>query len=113
MPRSAWLVALIKSTFSGRFAFARFTRLPVVGGIVDRLFFRDDRMVYVPMDRVVQVNMKLEEPQNTLLPSSVVEHFVKSAEHRWIMSECICRSSNRCRDYPVGLGCLFLGEAAA
>jgi ferredoxin len=113
MSRSVWLVALIKSTFSDRFTFAPVTRLPLVGSLVDRLFFMDDRMVYVPMDRAVQVNKKLDEPQQTFLPSSVVEHFVKSAGHRWIMDECICRSANRCRDYPAGLGCLFLGEAAA
>jgi ferredoxin len=113
MSLSPWLVALIKRTFSGRFALARTTRLPLVGGLVDRLFFKDDRMVYLPMDRVVQVNKKLEGPAQSFLPSSVAEHFVRSAKRRWVMDQCICRSANGCKDYPVGLGCLFLGEAAA
>jgi ferredoxin len=113
MSRSTWLVALIKKTFSGRFTLARTTRLPVVGSIVDSLFFRDDRMVYLPMDRVVQVNKKLDEPSQSFLPSAVAEHFVRSASQRWVMNECICRSASHCEDYPVGLGCLFLGEAAA
>jgi ferredoxin len=29
------------------------------------------------------------------------------------MDACICRDASGCRDYPVDLGCLFLGEAAA
>ncbi len=113
MSRSTWLVAIIKRTFSGRFTLARATGLPVIGGIVDRLFFRDDRMVYLPMDRVVQVNKRLDDPSQSFLPSAVAEHFVRAASRRWVMNECICRSASHCKDYPAGLGCLFLGEAAA
>jgi hypothetical protein len=29
------------------------------------------------------------------------------------MDRCICRDAEGCRDYPIDLGCLFLGEAAA
>ena len=29
-----------------------------------------------------------------------------------IMNACICRDANQCQDYPIDLGCLFLGEAA-
>jgi ferredoxin len=28
------------------------------------------------------------------------------------MRECICRAAEGCRDYPIDLGCLFLGAAA-
>jgi hypothetical protein len=28
------------------------------------------------------------------------------------MNSCICREAERCEDYPIDLGCLFLGEAA-
>jgi ferredoxin len=27
------------------------------------------------------------------------------------MDRCICRDSEQCQDYPIDLGCLFLGEA--
>jgi ferredoxin len=29
-----------------------------------------------------------------------------------MMNFCICRESNKCKDYPRDLGCLFMGEAA-
>jgi ferredoxin len=47
-----------------------------------------------------------------VLPSQIVEHFVERASVHWIMDFCLCRASEGCRDYPVELGCLFLGEAA-
>jgi len=47
-----------------------------------------------------------------VLSSQVLEHFIRQAEHHWIMNFCICRDSNACKDYPIDLGCLFLGEAA-
>jgi ferredoxin len=48
-----------------------------------------------------------------VLPSQVVEHLIRQANTRWVMDTCICRDSAHCQDYPVELGCLFLGEAAA
>ena len=47
-----------------------------------------------------------------LLPSQVVEHFIEKANYHWIMNTCLCRDASKCKDYPVTLGCLFLGEAA-
>lgn len=29
-----------------------------------------------------------------------------------MMNECICRSASHCEDYPIEIGCLFIGEAA-
>ncbi len=107
------LVPLIKKTFGMRFILARTTRLPVMGWVLNKALFEGDRMVYLPMDRVVRVDRTLGQPMQSFLPSSVAEHFVRMARHRWIMNECICRSSSHCKDYPVGLGCLFLGEASA
>jgi len=46
-----------------------------------------------------------------VLPSQVVEHFIHEANYHWIMNTCICREASECRDYPINLGCLFLGEA--
>jgi ferredoxin len=48
----------------------------------------------------------------TVLPSQIVEHFIKKANYHWIMNFCICRDSKKCEEYPIDYGCLFLGEAA-
>jgi ferredoxin len=98
--------------FPLRFFMAGLTRLPLLGNVVDRLYFENDDIIYVPMDRVIEINKKIDSPEQTVLPSKVVEYFIENSSHHFIMNECICRASAGCKDYPVGLGCLFLGEAS-
>jgi ferredoxin len=85
--------------------------VPVVGSIVDHVLFRGDDIVYLPQNEVIPVGESLEAPGEMVLPSQMVEHFVKEARYRWLMDACICRDASRCDDYPRDLGCLFLGEA--
>jgi ferredoxin len=106
-----WFVNLIKRTFPGRFRLAQLTRTPVIGRAVDRMLFDGDDIIYLPKDSVIPVNGSLAGPESIVLPSQVVEHFIEQATHQWIMNACICRDASACRDYPIDLGCLFLGEA--
>ena len=76
-----------------------------------RELFESDDLVVLPNDRIIAVNRDIANPGQTVLPSQVVEHFINKASHHWIMNTCICREASNCQDYPVGLGCLFLGEA--
>ncbi len=80
-------------------------------------FFPEDDMAYLPMDRamdrIIKVDEAVPEPGQSALPSQVLEHFIRNASHRCIMNFCICRESLTCKDYPIELGCLFLGDAAA
>ena len=115
MSRPLWLVYLIKKSFPSRFLAARATRLPVIGGILDRWLFAGDDLFYVPPDRLtrrIQIGQPVEDPGSLVLPSQVVEHFVQQAGYCWIMNTCICREASHCHDYPITLGCLFLGQAA-
>lgn len=115
MSSPLWFVKLLKKTFPQRFAMARLTRLPVIGGLLDGWLFRGDDLIYlpkVPKDRVVAVGEEVGEEESVLLPSRVVEHFIAQAEYLWIMNSCICREASGCKDYPQDLGCLFMGKAA-
>lgn len=112
MSSPVWFVNLVKRTFPQRFTLARLTRLPVVSGFLDRWLFGGDDIIYLPKDRVVQVSQEVADGENVVLPSRVVEYFVEKANYHWIMNTCICREASGCRDYPIDLGCLFLGEAA-
>jgi ferredoxin len=108
-------VRLLERVFPGRFVVAKTTNFPLVGCIVDRWLFDGDDLIYLPQDQVVQtvsVDEAIDRPGETVLPSRVVEHFVERASVHWIMDFCLCRAAERCRDYPIDLGCLFLGEAA-
>ena len=113
MSRPTWLVEILKKVYPARFIAARATRLPVVGSVIDRMLFDGDRMVYLPQDHLIPVGEEVPLPGEMVLPSRVVEHFVEQAQTRWIMDACLCRAGNHCHDYPVDLGCIFLGEAAA
>jgi len=112
MVQPMFVVKLIKRWFNLVYPTAAMTKKPVVGGLVDRAFFKSDDMVWLPRDRVVQINRELSDPGSMVLPSQVVEHFIAKANYLWIMNDCICRDATHCREYPINLGCLFLGKAA-
>jgi ferredoxin len=113
MSRPLWFVQLVKKSFPGRFLAARATRVPVLGSVLDQWLFGGDDLIYLPVDRVIEISQPLDLPGEMVLPSQVVEHFIEQADTHWIMNACICRDANGCEDYPSELGCLFLGEAAA
>jgi hypothetical protein len=110
--RPLWFVKLVKMSFPGRFLLARMTHVSLFGKLIDRWLFQDDAIVYLPQDRVLQINAPVERAKEVVLPSQVLEHFIAKASYHWIMDTCICRDSSQCQDYPIDLGCLFLGEAA-
>lgn len=112
MSRPLWFVELIKKTFPNRFLVARATRVPLLGDLLDRWLFGGDDLIYLPTDRVIQVNHTLDLLDELVLPSQVVEHFIEQAGTHWIMNACICREASGCKDYAIDLGCLFLGQAA-
>ncbi len=112
MSNPVWFVELIKKVFPYRAGAAKLTKLPGIGGLMDRMLYWGDDLMFLPRDGAVQVREDIEEPENTFLPSRVVEHFIGQANHLWIMDKCICRDAMHCSDYPISLGCLFMGEAA-
>jgi ferredoxin len=112
MATPVWFVRLIKFGFPRRALLARLTRVPLLGRGLERLLFEGDRLLYLPQEGTLLVNEAVDLPGDVVLPSRVVEHFVRQAGHHVIMNRCLCRDASHCRDYPVELGCLFLGEAA-
>lgn len=110
MSRPVWFVNLLKHIYPARRSLARLTKLPLVGGLIDHVLFRGDKMYVLPIDRTIQIDAPLDRPESVVVPSQLVEHFIKSASHHWIMDFCICREGDKCQDYPTELGCIFLGE---
>ena len=111
MGRPIWFVDLVKKYFPSRFSLARLTKVPVVGGMIRYGLFDGDDIIYLPKDDVIQINKPVSQPEDMVLPSQVLEHFIEEATHHWIMNFCICRDASGCQDHPIDLGCLFLGEA--
>ena len=106
-----WYVNILKKTFPNIKYIAKLTNFPILGKIFDKLMFDGDDIIYLLQDKVIKVDKKLGEYEEYVLPSQVLEYFIKKANYHWIMNFCICRDSMQCEDYPIKLGCLFLGEA--
>jgi len=112
MSRPLWFTEFVKKIFPSRYLLARVTRLPLVGSLVDHTLFDGDDMIYLPGNQKIEIHEAIPVNQQVVVPAQVVEHFIEQAEVHWIMDSCICRAAAGCQDYPVDLGCLFLGEAA-
>ena len=108
-----FLVNLLSKGFGHRHRLARLTRVPVIGRAIDRLLFYRDELYYLPLESSIPLDIDLGDMSSTVMPPTVLDHFIDAATHFFIMDFCICRESARCADYPRSLGCLFLGEAAA
>lgn len=104
-------ILLLEIAYRFKSFVAALTKAPIVGKIIYQTFFKDDRLLYLPKDKVIHINQTII-PSSVVLPSQVVEHFIEKANYHWVMDFCICRRTGKCQDYPIDWGCLFLGEAA-
>jgi ferredoxin len=111
MARPLWFVKLLKKAFPSVKNIAKLTRIPILGKIFDLLLFEGDEIIYLTQDSVIQINKVISSPEDLVLPSQVLKYFIEKANYHFIMDFCICRASMKCKDYPIDLGCLFLGEA--
>ncbi|MHA1196771.1 MAG: DUF362 domain-containing protein [Promethearchaeota archaeon] len=111
MGRPLWFVKLIKKSFPRIKIIARLTKIPIIGKLFEFFLFEGDVLIYLTKDKIISVNQSVEKPQEMVLPSAIVEYFINKAKYHWIMNTCICRESMSCKNYPINLGCLFLGEA--
>ncbi len=109
--RPLWFVHLLQKTFPNIKVIAKLTNLPILGKIIDKIFFSGDDILYLPLDKVISIDQSMGEYEEMVLPSHILEHFVEEASYHWIMNFCICRESMHCQDYPIELGCLFLGKS--
>lgn len=111
MANPLWVVNLIKKSFSSRFKWANWTKNKIFRKIIDNFLFKGDEIYYLPKDNVIEVNEDAGLPVSMAVPSSILHQFINKASYIFIMDKCICRDSNQCQDYPIDIGCIFLGEA--
>lgn len=101
---------MLKKIFPNIRLISKLTNIPLLGTIFDQLLFKGDDIIYLPMDKIIEINKPIGEYNEYVLPSQVLEDFINKAKYHWIMNFCICRSSMGCKNYPINLGCLFLGD---
>ncbi len=86
---------------------ARTTSWPLIGRISQYLINDEHyNVTFVP------VNQELEEGESTVIPRQVVEEMVRRAAYRFALPMCMCRVGCRCEEYPMEIGCIFMGEGA-
>jgi len=114
MEPSKRFVRLIERFFPQRFTLAKLTNIPIMRWVMTKMLFDKNNLTYLTKDNVVeiQLNKKIKPPESIVVPSKVVEHFIEKSTYRFIMDFCICREAMQCTNYPIELGCLFMGEAA-
>jgi NAD-dependent dihydropyrimidine dehydrogenase PreA subunit len=112
MARPNWLISFIKIFYPRKPSYWGLTRVPIIGWFIWRFLFKGDKMIFLPADRTIEVNVDVGEHENLVLPSKLVDHFIDNSDYHLIMNFCICRESMQCEDYPIEYGCLFLGDAA-
>ena len=100
--------------FNTRYRLAKMTRKHRhFGNVVRKVFFDGDDMIVLPKDDVVSIDVNIDidsAGDRTVLPSDVVKGLIDRADDIFIMNHCLCRKSNRCEDYPIDHGCIFLGK---
>ncbi|MEM2838498.1 MAG: 4Fe-4S binding protein [Thermoplasmata archaeon] len=119
--KSRIFVGLAKTGFNLRFFIARMTHIEPIGKFIEKSFFDEDRMIYLPKDcvaekaltKTVTVNInKSFAQESVVLPSQIVEHLIRNSRYHFLMNFCLCREANHCNNYPKEYGCLFLGKGA-
>jgi ferredoxin len=107
-------VHFLEKMFPYRFVVARITRVPLMREIINKMFFDKTNLTVLPNDTSIEItiNKSIQQPDTIVLPSQVVEYFIRKTCYRFIMNFCICREAMQCKNHPIEFGCLFLGDAA-
>ncbi len=113
MKKTPVFAVFLEQGFSLRFLLAKMTRVPPLKRFLDAMLFSHTNLTYLVKDSVVEiaVDQSFQPPNSMVLPSQIVERFIRSASHRFLMDFCICRQAMHCKNHPEELGCLFLGDA--
>lgn len=109
--RSVTFTNILKRAYRHADFLAKVARVSFIRKWIDNIA-KNDELVQLTRDNAILVNQEVEKPDDMILPSKIVEHFINETDYRWIMNFCMCRDSLTCNDYPIDLGCLFIGKAA-
>lgn len=62
--------------------------------------------------RWLPINQDIEMPEGAPMPLTVLDRIIEEASHRAIIDYCGCRKGWGCKDYPVEIGCLLMGDSS-
>jgi len=97
--------------------FVRFSVWMKEGGWKARLY-KTGIKLYPDMERqtstlVMPLNVDVtDQGEKVVVPLDLIKESLKNVTYIAGMDTCLCREANECKDYPVDVACLFLGEPA-
>ena len=101
-------IFVLKYIFNWRFWIAEITKKSkVYRKLIDKILFEDDEIIVIP--NTININKKIESEGSEFLPTEVIKDVIRRCNDIVIMNTCLCRTSNKCEDYPRDIGCIFLG----
>ena len=84
----------------------KLSRVPLAGRLVDRFAAKKRlRVVTIPVGAALKSSP-------AVLPFDAAKRLIEASSYICATRVCMCREAGGCRDYPVSLGCLFLGQGA-
>lgn len=88
----------------------------VIGKAICRLPLADKWHPWLRADKTnmrwLPINTDLELPGDTPVPVDLVDCLIEEASHRVLVNPCGCRKAYHCKNYPVDIGCLMMGDSA-
>lgn len=111
MKKNTPLKIKIQQKFMPRY-FIQFnpTKIPAVARWIEKKLLEGDDMLVMPRNELV-INQRIESAEE-VLPTAVVEHFIRKAGYISLINNCLCREALKCKHFPISPGCIYLGEAA-
>jgi len=115
MKSTRQFVLFLEKMYPNRFLVAKMTRVPLLREIINKMLFDRTNLTILPKESVVEISLEqsIKPLDNMVLPSQVVDYFIRKTNHRFIMKFCICREAMQCKNHTIEYGCLFLGDAAS
>ena len=107
-----WKVQIGKKFLPRKFYHTNPAKIPFVAKQIKKAFMDGDDMLIMPRNELIKVNQPLAPHQEEIVPTKVLEHFIRKACYICIINTCLCRDSLNCKDYPISPGCIYMGEAA-
>lgn len=121
-------IFIVKYIFRFRFKVASLSRKSkIMNKIISKIVFEGDGTYFVPNDKsiseenikvnksvtrtsTVEINKNIQIVDKVVIPTDFIKNIIKQSEDIVIMNKCLCRRSENCTDYPVDLGCIFIGK---
>ncbi len=91
----------------------KFVNVPAIGWFLKKIVLFDHPEKNFTQGYTINLNLKIDaNDQNVILPIDLIKKVIAEASYISILHKCLCRTGGKCKDYDIGLGCIFLGEGA-